>query len=39
MKIIWINNNNDMINCFFDKLLDFIYENEEDFKLITESLK
>ena len=37
MKIIWINNNNDMINCFFDKILDFIYKYEEDFKLITDN--
>ena len=35
MKIIWINSNIDMINVFFNKLLDFIHKNENEFKLNT----
>ena len=36
MDIIWINNNLDMINFFFDKLINFIDKNDEDFKLNTD---
>ena len=36
MDIIWINNNLDMINYFFDKLYNFIHKNDEDFKLNTD---
>ena len=36
MDIIWINNNLDMINFFFDKLINFIDKNNEDFKLNTD---
>ena len=36
MDIIWINNNLDMINYFFDNLCNFIYKNEDDFKLNTD---
>ena len=37
MDIIWINNNNEMINKFFDKLLLFIGSNNADFKLNTDN--
>ena len=37
MDIIWINNNNEMINNFFDKLLLFIDSNNADFKLNTDN--
>ena len=36
MDIIWINNNLDMINYFFDNLCNFIHKNDEDFKLNTD---
>lgn len=36
MDIIWINNNLDMINYFFDNLCNFIHKNEDDFKLNTD---
>ena len=36
MDIIWINNNIDMINYFFDNLCNFIHKNDEDFKLNTD---
>ena len=36
MDIIWINNNLDMINYFFDKLCNFIDKNNDDFKLNTD---
>ena len=36
MDIIWINNNLDMINFFFDNLCNFIHKNDEDFKLNTD---
>ena len=36
MDIIWINNNLDMINYFFDKLCNFIHKNDDDFKLNTD---
>ena len=36
MDVIWINNNLDMINYFFDKLCNFIYKNNDDFKLNTD---
>ena len=36
MDIIWINNNIDMINTFFDNLCNFIHKNDEDFKLNTD---
>ena len=35
MKIVWINANIDMINVFFYKLLNFIYKNDDEFKLNT----
>ena len=37
MDIIWANNNNEMINKFFDKLLLFIDSNNADFKLNTDN--
>ena len=37
MDIIWINNNNEMINKFFDKLLLFIDTNNTDFKSNTDN--
>ena len=37
MDIIWINNNNEMINKLFDKLANFIDNNNEDFKLNTDN--
>jgi hypothetical protein len=37
MDIIWINNNNEMINKFFDKLLLFIDSNNAVFKLNTDN--
>ena len=37
MDIIWANNNNEMINKFFDKLLLFIDSNNSDFKLNTDN--
>ena len=37
MDIIWINNNNEMINKFFDKLANFIDNNNKDFKLNTDN--
>ena len=37
MDIIWVNNNNEMINKFFDKLLLFIDSNNADFKLNTDN--
>ena len=37
MDIIWANNNNEMINKFFDKLLLFIDTNNTDFKLNTDN--
>ena len=37
MDIIWIKNNNEMINRFFDKLANFIDNNNEDFKLNTDN--
>ena len=37
MDIIWANNNNEMINKFFDKLLLFIGSNNADFKLNTDN--
>jgi len=36
MDIIWINNNIDMINYFFDNLCNFIQKNDDDFKLNTD---
>ena len=36
MDIIWINNNIDMINYFFDNLCNFIHKNDKDFKLNTD---
>ena len=36
MDIIWINNNLDMINHFFDNLCNFIHKNENDLKLNTD---
>ena len=36
MDIIWINNNLDMINYFFDNLCNFIHNNDDDFKLNTD---
>ena len=36
MDIIWINNNLDMINYFFDNLCNFIDKNDDDFKLNTD---
>ena len=36
MDIIWINNNLDMINYFFDNLCNFIQKNDDDFKLNTD---
>ena len=36
MDIIWINNNLDMINYFFDNLCNFIHKNDDDFKLNTD---
>ena len=36
MDVIWINNNLDMINYFFDNLCNFIHKNDEDFKLNTD---
>ena len=36
MDIIWINNNLDMINYFFDNLCNFIHKNDKDFKLNTD---
>tara|TARA_Y100000022_G_scaffold77767_1_gene67083 strand:+ start:239 stop:658 length:420 start_codon:yes stop_codon:yes gene_type:complete len=36
MDIIWINNNIDMINYFFDNLCNFIHKNDDDFKLNTD---
>ena len=35
MKYIWINNNVEMLNIFFNKLLDFIYKNNNEIKLNT----
>ena len=37
MDIIWANNNNEMINKFFDKLLLFIDTNNTDFKSNTDN--
>ena len=37
MDIIWANNNNEMINKFFDKLLLFIDSNNAVFKLNTDN--
>ena len=37
MDIIWANNNNEMINKFFDKLLLFIDRNNTDFKSNTDN--
>ena len=36
MDIIWINNNLDMINYFFDNLCNFIHKNDDNFKLNTD---
>ena len=39
MRCIWINNNLDMINIFFDRLMNFIYKNEDQKILKTEDEK
>jgi hypothetical protein len=36
MRYIWINNNLDMINIFFDKLMNFIYKNDNEIIFITD---
>ena len=36
MRCIWINNNLDMINIFFDRLMNFIYKNDDEIILNTD---